>query len=381
MSNGASAATGNPAGAALDDAVAVGFDDEEHAANNADAVAPPRNARRVNRVMAEPYALVVRGLRVGVVLVAFVAIAGCSDAKKPAATASSPGGSAAIASSSAAPECARPHSAGQSTETLDFEGQPRTYELYVPKSYDGNRDVPVVFDFHGFGSNAKQQIVYGNFKPESDRDGFLIVAPDGQDSPGGRHFNLVGESGLQNDVDMVGALLDHLEATLCVDTTRVYATGMSDGGAMTSFLACRAADRFAAFGPVAVMLFLPGCNPGRPIPITSFMGTADPVVPFDGGPVHCCGGVALQAAPDTMAKWAAYDGCGPAFTDEQIGTEVRKRTWSGCKGAEPTFYIIDGGGHTWPGSIDVGRLGHTTKQIDASATLWDFFKSHSLPSR
>jgi polyhydroxybutyrate depolymerase len=96
--------------------------------------------------------------------------------------------------------------------------------------------------------------------------------------------------------------------------------------------------------------------------------------------VHCCGGALVQPAPDTLAKWAAYDGCGPTFTDEQLGTEVRKRTWPGCQGAETTFYIIDGGGHTWPGSIDVGRLGHTTKQIDASATLWDFFKSHSLPS-
>ena len=330
--------------------------------------------------MVEPYALAVRLLRVGVVLVAFVAIVACSDSKKPAANASSPGASTAPASSSAAPECARPHSAGQSTETLDFQGQPRTYELYVPKSYDGSQNVPVVFDFHGFGSSAKQQMVYGNFKPEADRDDFLIVAPDGQDSPGGRHFNLGNESGLQNDVTMVGALLDHLEATLCVDSARVYSTGMSDGGAMTSVLACVKADRFAAFGPVAVILFLPGCDPGRPIPFTAFMGTADPVVPFDGGPVQCCGGATVQPAPDTLAKWAAYNGCSATFNDEQLGTEVRKRTWTGCDGASPTFYIIDGGGHTWPGSIDVGRLGHTTKQIDASATLWDFFKSHSLPS-
>ena len=94
-----------------------------------------------------------------------------------------------------------------------------------------------MFDFHGFGSNAVQQMVYGNFKPEADRDDFLIVAPDGQ-VPADRHFNLTGEKGLQNDVQMVGALLDHIEATFCVDTHRVYATGMSDGGAMTSVLAC-----------------------------------------------------------------------------------------------------------------------------------------------
>ncbi len=118
-----------------------------------------------------------------------------------------------------------------------------------------------MFDFHGFGSNAVQQMVYGNFKPEADRDDFLIVAPDGQ-VPADRHFNLTGEKGLQNDVQMVGALLDHIEATFCVDRTRVYSTGMSDGGAMTSVLACEMSNRFAAFGAVAVVVACGGHAPG-----------------------------------------------------------------------------------------------------------------------
>ena len=302
--------------------------------------------------------------------VALVALASaCSDSKKPSA-----------AASSAAPACGRPHAAGQSTETLDFQGQARAYELYVPSAYDGTKNVPVVFNFHGFGSSAKQQMAYGNFKPEADRDDFLIVAPDGQDPGSGRHWNFLGERGLQDDIAMVSALLDHLEATMCIDATRVYATGMSSGGAMTAFLACRRSDRFAAFGPVAVILFLPDCHQDRPIPITAFMGTADPVVPFDGGQVQCCGGATLGAAPDAMAKWAAYNGCGTEFNDERVDTEVRKRTWSSCRpNGDTTFFIIDGGGHTWPGSFSVGRLGMTTTQIDASATLWDFFKSHPLP--
>ena len=247
----------------------------------------------------------------------------------------------------------------------------------MPASYDGTRAVALVFNFHGYGSNAKQQMLYGNFTPLADRDSFLIVAPEGQGDS--RHFNLTRESGLQDDVAMVRALLDHLEATLCVDAKRVYSTGMSDGGAMTSMLACQAGDRFAAFGPVAVLLFLPGCGGSHPISIAGFMGTDDPIVPFDGGPVRCCGGPVLGSAPDAMAGWAEHDGCAPEFSDERLGTEVRKRTWTGCaKGGEVVFYIIDGGGHTWPGSVGVGRLGLTTKQIDASSTIWDFFKAHPL---
>jgi polyhydroxybutyrate depolymerase len=154
---------------------------------------------------------------------------------------------------------------------------------------------------------------------------------------------------------------------------------MSDGGAMTSVLACRASDRFAAFGAVAVVLFLPGCGGSTPIAITAFMGTDDPVVPFDGGAVRCCGGAVVGGAPDATAKWADHDGCAPEFNDERLGTEVRKRTWTGCQaGGDVVFYIIDGGGHTWPGSIPIASLGLTTKQIDASATIWDFFQAHPL---
>ena len=319
-----------------------------------------------------------RFLRLTSVVLVCGALIGCSDSAKPQASASASASNSAPTSAPDIATCARPHAAGQSAETFDFDGQARTFQLYVPASYDGTRVVPVVFNFHGFGSNAVQQMAYGNFKPLADRDDFLIVAPDGQGDS--RHFNLTNESGLQDDVAMVGALLDHIEDTFCVDAKRVFSTGMSDGGAMTSVLACRESDRFAAFGAVAVVVFVPGCGGSHPIAITAFSGTEDPIVPFNGGAVHCCGGSVLGAAPDTMASWAAHDGCATESNDTQIGTEVRKRTWSGCQvGGEVVFYIIDGGGHTWPGSIPLDALGKTTTQIDASATIWDFFKAHPLP--
>jgi len=285
---------------------------------------------------------------------------------------------AATSTTVGAGTCRRPHAPGQFSQSFAFQGVPRTYQLYVPRAYDGTKNVPVVFNFHGYGSNAVQQMVYGNFKPEADRDDFLIVAPDGQ-VPQDRHFNMTNEPGLQNDVAMAEALLDHIESTLCVDTRRVYSTGMSDGGAMTSTLACLAFDRFAAFGAVAVIADRAGCGDNHPIAITAFSGTADPVVPFNGGTVHCCGGTAIGSAPAAMAAWAAHNHCNPAYHDERVGTEVRKRTWTGCEaGSETVFYIIDGGGHTWPGSIPIPSLGKTTRQIDASATIWKFFQAHTL---
>jgi polyhydroxybutyrate depolymerase len=317
-------------------------------------------------------------------------IAGCSSAsshatKLPGTTLAAPATAAPRASSTtlaittqpSACTPARPHVAGQSSQSFDFQGATRTYQLYVPTAYTGRAQVPVVFDFHGYGSNAVEQMAYGNFKPEADRDPFLIVAPDGQD-PAARHFNLTGEAGLQNDVQMVGALLDHVEATFCVDAGRVYATGMSDGGAMTSVLACEMSNRFAAFAAVAVVV---ACGGPDPVPIMAFSGTADPIVPFAGGTVNCCGGTQIGAAPATMARWAEHDGCDAAFREVRVGTEVRRRTWSGCRrGTTVVFYIVDGGGHTWPGSIPIVRLGKTTEQVDASAVIWRFFRSRTGPA-
>ena len=251
----------------------------------------------------------------------------------------------------------------------------------MPASYQGNAGVPIVFDFHGYGSTASQQIVYGDYRGLADRNGFVVVAPDGQGDGSRRHFNLGNETGLADDVLFTLAILDRLEGELCIDARRVFSTGMSDGGAMTSILACRASDRFAAFGPVAVVIYLPQCNAAQPVALAAFMGTADPIVPFNGGPVHCCDHSVVPAASASMAGWASHDGC-RASSDKSVSSQVVLRQWRGCKaGAEVRFYMIQGGGHTWPGAkFDVPVLGLTTKEISASDTLWAFFVSHPRSS-
>jgi len=311
------------------------------------------------------------------VAIAIVA-AGCSSssshsASLPATT--TPKTTPKTTPTAQAAECEHPHAAGQFAQSFTFDGVARTYQLYVPKGYTGNRKVPLVLNFHGFGSNAVQQMIYGDFRPEADLADFLIVAPNGQ-VPAARHFNLRGEAGLQNDVDMVGSLISHLEATLCVNPRRVYSAGLSDGGAMTSVLACRMSNRIAAFATVALVL---ACPATRPVPIVAFNGTADPVVPFNGGTVNCCGGPTIGSAPAAMASWAKVDHCSLEYRDELISSEVTRRRWTGCAmGNAPVFYIVNGGGHTWPGSIPIPRLGKTTKQIDASETIWKFFQLHAL---
>jgi polyhydroxybutyrate depolymerase len=83
-----------------------------------------------------------------------------------------------------------------------------------------------------------------------------------------------------------------------------------------------------------------------------------------------------------MANWAKHDGCAADPAAKSFSAAVEVRRWTSCRaGVAVDFYVIKGGGHTWPGaSRDVAALGPTTSEIDASAVLWDFFKAHALPS-
>ena len=307
-----------------------------------------------------------------VVSCALIATA-CSSAR-PSAIETSAGHRARLMAAT----CHRPHHSGQASESFTFKGKRRTYLLYVPTSYTGKTKVPVVFNFHGYGSNAAQQMALANFGPIADRNDFLVVAPNGQDAPGGRHWSFGNESGLQNDVAMVAALLGRLQGHLCVDGKRVYSTGMSDGGAMTSVLACTSADKFAAFAAVAVVIYC-GSSRGRAVPIESYVGSKDPIVPTGGGRVNCCGNPTLPSKAGTMAKWAKHNHCA-GYSDRMIKPHVLQRTWRSCqRGSDTVYYLVKGDGHTWPGGPSLGSLGHATKEISASKRIWKFFAAHSLP--
>jgi polyhydroxybutyrate depolymerase len=257
----------------------------------------------------------------------------------------------------------------------------RDYVIYAPATYTGRTRVPVVLEFHGYGSGAQQQLIYGNLGPQSERDGFLVVAPEGQGAT--KHFTLEGAvAGEQDDVQFTADLLDHLEGQLCVDTRRIYTTGMSNGGAMSAVLACRLSDRIAAFASVAAVVWGPPCAQARPVPIMAIHGTADDVVPYAGGRVACCGQPTIAAVPDTMANWADHNGCGPTPEESRPAETIVLRSWTGCRaGGATELYIVEGGGHTWPGSrVTVGRLGATSTDLDASEVIWTFFQGHRLPT-
>lgn len=242
----------------------------------------------------------------------------------------------------------------------------------MPSGYDGDKEFPLVLTWHGYGASADEHIRYADMLRLADDKGFLILAPQGTGNPS--RFNL--ERGITSNVDDVRFALDLIDTVgreYCVDAGRVYSTGVSNGAGMSALLACRAPDRFAAVGLVALLLIEDDCKtPG--VPVLAIMGDADLVVPIGGGRVSCCGGWDIAPAGQTMARWATHDGCRGNGGVKQISEHIRRTIWSGCgTGLEVRYYVVQGGGHTWPGTEGDGPLGHTTGEMDASTEMWRFF--------
>ena len=329
------------------------------------------------------------GGRPGAVATALVVLAllaaGCNRSPReagPPPTTSTTTTAASLPAGCATSTAARPP-AGGSSGSLTFGGIERLYLLHVPAGYDATEPTPVVFNFHGHGSSAAAEMAYADFRPLAERETFLVVAPEGQGSP--RRFTLLGATATEaDDAGFAVALLDHLAAEVCIDDRRVFATGMSNGGALSSVLACRASDRFAAVGAVAAMIFVPPCaEGGRPAPIVAMMGDADPVVPYAGGRVNCCGNPNIPAAPDTLAGFARRSNCDEPPEERRPKPTIAHRVWKGCdEGTAVELFTIEGGGHTWPGaSFDLASrgLGVTTQELIATETIWAFFEAHPLP--
>jgi polyhydroxybutyrate depolymerase len=293
-------------------------------------------------------------------------------AATPASTASSP----TISPTGCTP--ARSHDSGSVTATLTSGGLEREYILSVPTSYTGEDAMPLVVNLHGHSSNAGEQAIYSGLPAKGEQEGFIVVTPQGTGTELHWNFTTV-EAGMPDDVAFISDLLDALESQLCVDPSRVYAAGISNGAAMSVTLACFLSDRIAAIAPVAGTFFFPGCPSSRPVSVIAFHGTDDALVPFEGGPV---GGSALSVAPieDSILKWAEHDGCTDVPREEQATEHVRLVSYESCdQGAAVELYVVEGGGHTWPGArIDI-PLGATTHEISATDLMWAFFEAHPEP--
>lgn len=257
-------------------------------------------------------------------------------------------------------------------QLIEAGGVTRTYRFYAPGKAQGK--LPLVFVLHGAGGAGERLAPVVRFEKLAAEKGFIVVYPDGFE----KHWNdlrgIPEWTAQQRNIDDVGffsALIDRFVSQHNADPKRVFVTGISNGGLMSHRLGCELAGKVAAVAPVVRTFtnrLAEGCKPVRPIPVHMFFGTADKLVPFEGG-LQKMGSVEtpVLSARQTIDKWAALNGCNRAAsvvrTAEPAGS---RQSYSGCReGAEVVAYIREGAGHSWP--------------KDATELIWAFFEKHPMP--
>lgn len=285
---------------------------------------------------------------------------------------------------------------GLSLETLAHAELERSYYLHLPADYEaGTEPLPLMLVLHGGGENndGDEMARWSDYNRLADREGFIAVYPNGIK---GSWNDGRTDPKIESEVDDAGflaALIDHLLAEYRADPDRVYVTGASNGGMMSLRLGCAIAPRLAAIAPVIANMpadIVEACQPEQPLPILLMNGTADPLVPWDGGHVTVFGQErgAILSTEETIRFWADHNQCDPepeisrlSDLDPEDGSSVRIERYTGCR-ATVILYAIEGGGHTLPGSEAPNLkflLGNKNNDIVGSERIWDFFEQTGAP--
>jgi polyhydroxybutyrate depolymerase len=315
------------------------------------------------------------------------------------------GPSGAAASAQCTP--ARRASPGTVQSTLPFGGLDRHYLLTIPPRYDGRSPAPLVVNLHGFGDDAQGQNAETDMPAIAGARGYVVVAPDGGPlrvplnlvPPGaksasqyqGQRFWNVFEPGIvdfgpprgQNlgidasavgadDVGFIGQLIDTLSRQLCIDSSRVYVAGMSNGAGMATTLGCALGNRLAAIVAVSGVNLTGKCVGRSPMSVLAIHGDADTTVPYGGNGLLSYH-FGNPSVPERMAQWAQRDRCQPtpSVTHPHPGLTVAR--WRGCAtGTDLQLWTIAGWPHRWPRA----RTSADPGVIDATRVALAFFAQH-----
>jgi polyhydroxybutyrate depolymerase len=262
-------------------------------------------------------------------------------------------------------------------QSITVDGMPRTFVRHIPPGYTGRTPAPVVIDFHPLGSTGSSWKGATGWSALADREGFIVIWPDGVGNSWnvGRCCRTAFEQNV-DDVAFTKAIISTLAQEACIDTERVYATGCSNGGGMAFKVACDAADVIAAVAPVDFDCVTSedandrscgaNCAPSRPISEIQFRGTADTVVPYEGG-IRSGGMTTFPGAEQTFMSFGSINMCqgGP----EALPDHASCRAYPTCGGDVDTILC----------TVQNGTHCGSYQSFGIANIAWDVFKTKSLP--
>ena len=267
------------------------------------------------------------------------------------------------------------------TLNMNYENTNRNFLVHFPPGFSNSQHLPIVFNLHGYSSDAAQQEFYSRMSETSDSNHFIVCYPNGIANSWNSGFTIPYNSS-PNDVGFISKIIDTLYTLYNVDLTRVYSCGMSNGGFQSYRLACDLENRIAAIASVTgatTDLQAINCVLSRKIPILEIHGTADPLVPYGGS-------TGIKSVEQTISFWLGKDNCSSVndtvhYPDIDIhdSSTVERIHYASCgSGTEVMFYKITGGGHTWPNAYINYIYGPTNRDFDASQEIWNFFNRFTL---
>ena len=282
-------------------------------------------------------------------------------------------------------------------EYLSINGEKRSYIIHVPESYDETMPTPLVLVLHGGGGNAKNIENVSGFNEKADEEGFIVIYPDGT----GRFQRklLTWNAGfccgyaLENNIDdvfFIRSLIEHIQQEYSINESRIYVTGLSNGGIMTYRIGAELSDIIAAIAPVASQIGGQATEeesiwripePEYPVSMIAFNGMQDKRVPYDGGPPIENGShvYSWMSVNESITFWVEQNQC-LSFPQRNISASknIIIDTYSGGKNSsEVVLVTIVDGTHSWPGGQKGWDKGdEPTTEISATDMMWDFFSDH-----
>lgn len=261
---------------------------------------------------------------------------------------------------------------------IKVNDQKRSFITYAPKSIDSTKTTPLVFNFHGGGMSALEQMFYTEMNDSAENQGFIVVYPQGIESDWNVGFDMDYDEG-SDDVSFVKAILRQLGKEYNIDEKAIFATGLSRGGFFTYRLAIEMPETFAAIAAIGAPMpnqVQQRHNSNEKVAVLLAQGDADVIVKFEGKDS------AYLSAQQTTDYWINHNQNNSQAETEYVntsndGTEVIINTYKG--NADVVLIQIKNGGHTWPGANDFNigyPLGKTTHDILMNKTLWDFFDAN-----
>ncbi|HTW59820.1 MAG TPA: hypothetical protein VMD99_16955 [Terriglobales bacterium] len=339
--------------------------------------------------------------------------------------------------------------AQETKEKVTVDDVDRTFMVRLPRGYDAKQHYPVMILLHGMGQDADDMERLTQFDELADKDGIIAVYPlalhgrwnvgvrpqvrqqpmgpgygrrrggyggggypgGGGGYPGGGGGYPGGGGGYPgggqqgpshqpsdenrqpetDDIGFFNQMLDDLGTKYSVDSSRIYAAGLSEGGFMSLRLGCALSDRLAAVAAVgASMPKTMICLPTRPVPMVMIDGTSDPVVPYGGGTEHNLD-LAVLSVEDSAKAWSKFDHCAEKpeksklEAHEKGGMETKVDTYNGClQNSEVVLYSVKGAGNTWPGGEQYeaeNAIGKTSQDLNADEVMWKFLASKKLADK